>query len=365
MTDKVVLTGGDGFLGWHTRCALLESGRESIHVPVGVLFNLERALQATDGASRFIHLAGVNRGPEQEVRSGNVMFAEQAARVLREVERPPQVVVYANSIQAGLDNTYGQAKVKAGAILAAACADVGAQFVDLRFPNLFGEHGVPFYNSVTATFCHILASGGTPEIQEDRELSLLHAQDAADVLVGNCEADQIEERATLQRVSELLERLTVMAELYQRGEIPDVCTSFARNLFNTYRSYVAARRSTIQLQRSTDARGSFSEAVRSRGGGGQASYSTTHPGVTRGNHFHRRKIERFVVMAGHAKLMLRRCLTNETVEYEVDGDHPVAVDMPTMWAHNITNIGTTPLYTAFWTNDLFNPACPDTIAEVV
>jgi len=360
---RAATTGGDGFLGWHTQCALREAGTACADIPVGDFFDPEQALAAVDGADRFIHLAGVNRGSDEEVADGNRLFAEQMATTLRRASRPPSVVVYANSIQASLDNTYGRAKAAAADVLRAAAADVGAQFVDVRFPNLFGEHGRPFYNSVTATFCHLLAQGGSPQVVDDKELTLLHAQDAADVLIGAVDPDRMGSLAWQETVSGLAGRLGRMAEAYRAGEIPDVSVKPDRDLFNTYRSYAPV--AGIGLAAHADARGAFVEIVRARGGQGQTSFSTTVPGVTRGDHFHRRKIERFVVLSGQAVIRLRRVGTDDVVCLPVSGDEPVAVDMPTMWAHNITNVGQEPLYTAFWADELFDPARPDTIAERV
>jgi UDP-2-acetamido-2,6-beta-L-arabino-hexul-4-ose reductase len=121
----------------------------------------------------------------------------------------------------------------------------------------------------------------------------------------------------------------------------------------------------VSLTRHADTRGSFFEIVRSHGGPGQSSFSTTVPGISRGDHYHRRKVERFTVLAGEARISLRRLFTDEVIDFDVDGERPVAVDMPTMWTHRITNTGSGQLYTSFWTNDIFDPENPDTIAEVV
>ena len=362
---KLAMTGGDGFLGWHTIGAATEHGMATTHIPVGEFFDANQAQAAVTGASRFIHLAGVNRGSDDEVHSGNVLFAEQLAQTLRESADPPGTIIYSNSIQANLDNVYGRAKAQAAQILAEAASDIGAEFVDVRFPNLYGEHGRPFYNSVVATFCHLLAEGGQPQVADDKELTLLHAQDAADVLIGAVAPTDMGALTEVETVSGLLNRLSIIAETYQRGEIPDVTTIFERNLFNTYRSFAPTLATGIPLTAHRDPRGSFFEIIRAHGGGGQTSFSTTVPGVTRGQHFHRRKIERFIVLSGRGTIALRRVGFPDVTVIPVDGDSPVAVDMPTLWAHNITNTGSGPLYTAFWSNELFDPTRPDTIAEVV
>lgn len=363
--SHVVVTGAGGFLGWHTRAALVEAGRECRSLSLGERFEPEPAAEALSGSSRVIHLAGVNRAGYDEVRNGNIRFAQQLAETLVRAAEPPKTVVYANSTQAENGSVYGEAKARAGGILEAAAERTGANFVDLRLPNLFGEHGRPFYNAVTATFCHLLAKGGEPTVQQDKALSLLHAQDAADLLIGTIEPDGqkgLEQQVT---VSGLLARLVSHAAIYREGEIPDVAAKFDRDLFNTYRSYTAGGNMPIRLTRHADARGAFFEIIRSHGGAGQCSFSTTAPGISRGDHFHRRKIERFTVLAGKARISLRRLFTEQVLHFDVNGEEPVAIDMPTLWAHNVTNTGTETLYTAFWTDELFSPAAPDTIAEVV
>ncbi|KJL29298.1 NAD-dependent epimerase/dehydratase family protein [Microbacterium oxydans] len=362
---RFAVTGAGGFLGWHLRSAVQESGTVVSAVPVGDAFDLRVATAAVDGSDRAIHIAGVNRASDEEVTAGNIGFAEQLASALRAAKTPPPVVVYANSTQSTNGSVYGEAKARAAEILAGAASDVGAEFIDVQLPNLFGEHGRPFYNAVTATFSHLIAAGESPVVEHDKELTLLHAQNAVDLLTGTVPLQRLGELERYESVTGLLARLQGYAELYGRGEIPSVADDFDRDLFNTYRSYTFPAQSPIDLTRHADARGSFFEIIRSHGGPGQSSFSTTVPGVTRGDHYHRRKIERFTVLQGRARISLRRLYSDEVVSFEVSGDAPGAVDMPTMWSHNITNIGDDLLYTSFWTNDIFDPANPDTIAEAV
>lgn len=359
---RVAVTGAGGFLGLHVRSALLEVGVDAVPVALGDGFDERAAALALDGADAVLHLAGVHRAPDAAVRDGNRLLSTQLARTLLEVPTPPATVTYASTTQVGNGSAYGESKEEAGRMLRAAAEAVGARFVEHRLPNLFGEHGRPFTNSVTATFCHLLATGGRPSVHEDRELDLLHAQDAADLLLGDVDAAR---RAHRESVAGLLARLERIAEAYEGGDVPDIAERLDRDLFNTYRSHLVARRASIRLASRTDARGSFVELVRARGGSGQASTSTTAPGVTRGDHFHRRKFERFTVVSGRAVIRLRRILSTHVVEIPVDGDAPVAVDMPTLWSHSIENVGDGPLHTSFWTDDLFDPARPDTIPERV
>lgn len=359
------VTGAHGFLGWHLRSAAQESGTPVAAIPVGEGFDLAQATAAVDGSARVIHLAGVNRATDEEITAGNIGFAEQLASALRAATTPPPVVVYANSTQSTNGSVYGEAKARGAEILAAAASDIGAEFVDVALPNLFGEHGRPFYNAVTATFSHLVAAGESPTVENDKELTLLHAQNAVDLLTGAAPLASLDTLEQVETVSGLLARIQGYARVYRRGDIPTIADDFDRDLFNTYRSYTFPAQSPIDLTRHADARGSFFEIIRTHGGPGQSSFSTTVPGVTRGDHYHRRKIERFTVLQGRARISLRRLYSEEVVSFEVSGDAPGGVDMPTMWAHNITNIGDDVLYTSFWTNDIFDPSHPDTIAEAV
>lgn len=362
---NIAMTGANGFLGWHTRTALLEQSLIARKISVGDNFDVESATAALNGVSRAIHIAGVNRASDAEVEDGNVLFAEQFAKALLSAEIPPPVVVYANSTQSRGNSVYGQAKLRAAGILADAAASVGAEFVDVVLPNLFGEHGKPFYNAVTATFCHLLASGEQPKVENDKELNLLHAQNAADLLTGAASLSTQPELEVNETVSRLLARLEGISETYARGEMPDISLDFDRDLFNTYRSYAFESLTPVSLTRHADARGSFFEIIRSHGGSGQSSFSTTMPGISRGDHFHRRKVERFTVLAGQATISLRKLFTSQIYDFPVTGESPMAIDMPTGWSHKITNTSDEVLYTSFWTNDIFDPAQPDTITEAV
>lgn len=362
---NIAMTGGHGFLGWHTRAALYEKAIEASLVPVGENFNSSKAKHDINGAEKLIHIAGINRADDDEIREGNLSFARQLVDTLLSIENPPKVIVYANSTQAGNGSVYGEAKLAAGEILREAAEKIDAEFVDVRLPNLFGEHGRPFYNAVTATFCHLLVGGETPTVQDDKQLTLLHAQDAADLLIGNCEVERQENLEQKETVSGLLARLQDLDRVYRCGEMPDISNPFARNLFNTYRSYMFESRPQIPLVKHADTRGSFSEIIRTHGGTGQTSFSTTVPGVLRGGHYHRRKVERFLVLSGKARISLRKMFTDEVKHFDVDGEQPIAIDMPTLWTHSIENTGSEVLLTNFWTDDHFDPNNPDTIVEVV
>lgn len=360
MTGNLVLTGANGFLGWHVR-VLARALRmpEPVLVDRQMLTQPERLAGVLNGADRIVHIAGVNRGEPDEVAAGNVTLAGQLAAGLRACGTPPKTVVFANSIQSGNGTPYGEGKATAAALLGETTRWSGSDFADVLLPNLFGEHGRPHYNSVIATFCRLLADGGEPQVSGDRELELLHVTDAAGLLLGTAS----DRPAVRRTVTELATQLTDFATVYRRAELPDLAGRFDVRLFNTYRSHLTP--TPFALTRHTDPRGRLVETVKVHGGGGQTFCSTTVPGVTRGQHFHMAKVERFVVVSGEAEIQLRRVLHDEVLTFRVSGNEPVVVDMPAMWAHNITNVGPGELTTLFWSNDLFDPTHPDTYAESV
>lgn len=361
---RVVVTGADGFLGWHTRVrAHALTDHEVVPVAQADWVQLP---QLVAGADAVVHIAGVNRGSEDEVEAGNVQLAEDLVDALRSAGSAP-VVVYANSVQAGNGTPYGSGKARAGQVLSRYAGAVAARFVDVVLPNLFGEHGRPDYNSFVATFAHRISRGLPVEVV-DREVELLHVQAAAAAVVAGVDttADAVVrpvgETTTVVAVKDAFERFH---GVYRGGDIPLLRSPFEVNLFNTLRAAMFPHSYPIPLLRRTDPRGSLVETVRCHGGQGQTFFSTTRPGITRGQHFHLRKVERFVVVAGTAQISLRKVLTDETVTFRVSGDIPTIVDMPTLWAHNITNTGDTELLTMFWSNELFDPHDPDTYPEDV
>jgi len=362
---KVAITGAGGFLGLHLRAAAREAGIETVSIPLGERFDKVQARAAISGTDKLIHLAGVNRGTDEEIENGNIRFAQQLGSVLESIEYSPDTIIYANSIQSGNGSVYGTAKEQAGQVLGAAAERAGSACENVMLPNLFGEYGRPFYNSVVATFCHLIANGEPVEVQQDKELQLLHAQNAADILLGFASTDELDQLSHWETVNGIKQHLQEFAKYYSVGEFPDLSSTFRRDLFNTYRSYTFPDDAPIAISRHADDRGSFFEIVRSRGGTGQTSFSTTAPGITRGDHYHRRKVERFTVLAGEAEIKLRRLFDDKVFTYRISGTEPKSVDMPTLYSHNITNVGTETLYTAFWTNDIFDPSNPDTIAETV
>lgn len=361
--SRMALAGGRGFLGWHTRCAAASRGTDASLVALGDDFDLALAAGALEGSSRLVHAAGVKRGPESEVRGLNRAFAEQVAEALLRTSNPPPLVVFANSAHSGDGSPYGAAKAEAAEVLARAAATVGAEFIDTRFPEIFGEHGTPDDDSVVATLCEAIATGGAPSVDRDRELTLIHAQDAADVLLGH--AAGVAGLESVLSAGQVLERIRDLADAYAAGDFPDLEGTLARNLFNTYRSYVFDHRRTVGYSVHRDARGSLVELARSRGGAAQTAVSLTVPGATRAEHFHRRKVERIVPLSGKVTVALRRMFASEVMTIDLDSAEPTAVDIPTLWTHSFRNPGPGELLLMFWASPLHDAGDPDTYPEAV
>jgi UDP-2-acetamido-2,6-beta-L-arabino-hexul-4-ose reductase len=296
---------------------------------------------------------------------GNLELARALARAV-EADGKPRRIVFANSIQSGNGTPYGTGKAAAADLLRTAADRTGGAFIDVQLPNLFGEHGRANYNSFVATFVDLVATGGRPDLI-DRPVPLLHVQAAAATLLDALASPSgvLSPPATEASVRQVWDLLCTFSRTYANGDIPRLTSRLEIDLFNTLRARLFPARYPIAPTTHADDRGRLVEMVRSHGGEGQTFVSTTGPGVTRGEHFHLRKFERFVVVSGHARISLRRVLADEVVHFDVSGDRPSIIDMPTMWAHNITNIGDEELVTLFWTNELFDAADPDTYREPV
>ncbi len=374
MTSRIGITGAGGLLGWHLRCWLrahatsaapaasapLTAGRET--------FEDEAALRRfVSGCDVIVHYAGVNRGEAHEVEAANPEIARRLVDACEREDRMPHVI-FASSVHAANDSPYGRSKRAATEILGAWAARTGAGFTNLLLPHVYGECGRPFHNSVVSTFCHQLAHGDEPRIDVDAPLELLHAQDLSD-LVGEIAAEgrtgELRPRGVpVRSVSALLDRLRTMMDAYRADLLPDLSDPFDVRLFNTLRSYLYPEGFPVALPLHSDERGALFEAVKA-GSGGQTFVSSTNPGVTRGNHFHRFKVERFLVLRGSARIRVRRLFSERVWSFDVNGDRPAYVDMPTLHTHDITNTGADELVTLFWANEIFDSERPDTYREDV
>ena len=365
-TTNVLVTGADGFLGWHFRCRCIGEPGLVLH-PAGrsAFDDLAALRELVHGTDWVVHLAGQNRGEDSALATTNRHLATTIAEMISTAPRPISVV-FASSTHIDRDTAYARSKREAAGILTAAAESNGGTCATVVFPHIFGERARPFYNSVVATFCHQLANEEQPKVLANGDLELLHAQTAADVILNCIRGSKIDLRPAGHRIDvvTLLAKLQGLAAVYGENLLPDIRSRLDLELFNTYRHYLFPSRYPRALKKLGDNRGELFEAVKSLNGG-QAFLSSTHPGITRGNHFHKRKFERFLVLAGRAQIQLRRLFDSQKHSFEVSGDAPCVIDMPTMHTHNITNIGDGELVTMFWSSEVFDRNDPDTYTEAV
>ena len=364
----ILVTGSDGLIGWHLS-AFLQSKSASVELircgrtQFGDDAWMDDAVSRTDA---IVHLAGKNRGSDEEVVSENLAIATRLVDVCRRNEVRPHML-YSSSTHVDGDSRYGYSKAAAGDIIGEWAKDQRSSYCNMVLPHVFGECGKPFYNSVVSTFAHQVVVGEQPVINSDGDLSLLHAQQVAEIIwdvIDNETTGEIRPQGRPTKVSEVLERLTKLHARYCDGVVPNLDDSFDHRLFNVMRSYISDIDRPVAMTVHADHRGDLFEAIRNDGGG-QVFVSTTMPAITRGEHFHLNKVERFLVIAGRAKIRIRKLFSDEVVEYEVNGNHPQAIDIPTLYTHNITNISNEPLVTLFWAGEHFDPANSDTYALAV
>lgn len=364
----VGITGGDGFFGWHLRCRFYAVHPEfEVRLATRGTFSTDDALDRfVAGCDAIVHLAGVNRGDEDVVAEANPAIAQALVEALERTGVRSHIL-FANSTHRSRPGAYGRSKAAAAEILQRWGSAAGAPVTDLVFPNLFGEHGRPHYNSAVATFCHQLSRGETSDVNPEGVTELIHVQDAAQVVLEQVEHQTdgaVVVEGQKMGIPELFEILRSLSQAYGGAWFPHLDSRLDLQLFNTLRSYFFPDHYPMPLSVHADQRGAFYEVARGHGQT-QISFSTTVPEVTRGEHFHVDKIERFVVLSGRALIRVRRLFHERVHAFKVDGDEPVAIDMPTFHTHNITNIGDGKLLTAFWANDHFDPAEPDTYLEPV
>ncbi len=370
---KVGITGQSGFIGTHLYNYLRLDPERYETVPFrdeqfGDPAELRRWVSRCDV---IVHLAALNRHNDPGViYETNLRLVRDLINALEETGSKPHVM-FSSSTQEAYDNPYGRSKKEGRELLQEWARRSGARFTGLVMPNVFGPFGNPYYNSVVATFSHQLTHGETPRIDVDKEMQLIYVGELVQVIREAIEKEDSPAEYRVAHTSEmkvtgLLETLRNFDASYrEKGIIPGLRSVFERNLFNTYRCYLdISGHYPVKLKQHNDERGSFVETMR-LGIGGQVSFSTTKPGITRGNHYHTRKIERFAVIRGRAVIRLRRIGTGEVLEYHLDGSEPSYVDMPVWYTHNITNVGNDELYTLFWINEFFDPGDPDTYYEEV
>lgn len=373
---KVGITGQSGFIGTHLYNFLNQKKEEITTVAFeDSYFEDEAKLRKfVSGCDTIVHLAAMNRhGDPQVIYDTNLRLVRQLINTLEITDSHPHIL-FSSSTQEEKDNLYGKSKHDGRLLFEQWAAKSKSGFTGFVIPNVFGPFGNPYYNSVVATFCHQLTHNEEPKIMVDAELRLIYVGELVELFFESIKATGTLKGPTRRnvdhtselKVSEILSLLEEYRTRYLSGNcFPELKSVFERNLFNTFRCYIDhASFYPVLLKKNSDERGTFIETTKTLLGG-QFSFSTTRPGVTRGNHYHTRKIERFIVIKGKAVIELRRIGSSEVLRFDLDGERPSCVDMPVWFTHNITNVGNDELITLFWINEFYDPADPDTFFEKV
>ena len=324
-------------------------------------------------ADFVFNLAGVNRPKDQaEFMQGNFGFASALLDTLKKYNNSCPVMI-SSSTQAALDNPYGESKRAGENLLFDYARETGARVLVYRFPNVFGKWCRPNYNSAVATFCNNIAHNLPIQVNDPSVmLHLVYVDDVVDELIAALSGNEHREgdycvvpivhTVTLGKIVDLLYSFREMSGNLQ---VPDLGDPFTKKLYSTYLSYFPKDKFSYPLKMNVDSRGSFTEIIRTPDRG-QFSVNISKPGITKGQHWHHTKNEKFVVVSGHGLIQLRKIGTDEVLNYEVNGDKIEVVEMIPGYTHNIINLSDTEdLVTFMWCNECFDPARPDTFFEEV
>ncbi len=378
MKKNIGITGQAGFVGNHLYSTLsLDEAITLIPFERSFFKDNDRLEDFVAQCDVIVHLAAMNRHEDANViYNTNLELVSKLTEACISQKVQPHII-FSSSSQEERDNLYGKSKKEGKQKFMDWAATNGGEFTSLTIPNVFGPFGKPNYNSVVATFCHKVAHNEEPTIINDSEIGLIYINELVQVFIEaiNHKADTIEigknsyevniAPTSKKKVSEILSLLLGFKKNYmENGVFPNLENAFEKALFNTFRCYVPESHYPVKYIKHTDNRGSFVEIARTQTSG-QFSYSTTVPGITRGNHYHTRKAERFAVISGKALIQLRKIGTDKVIDYYLDGNEPAYVDMPIWHTHNIKNIGDEELITLFWINEPYDPEDADTYFEDV
>ncbi|MEI6177116.1 MAG: NAD-dependent epimerase/dehydratase family protein [Verrucomicrobiota bacterium] len=392
----ILITGSSGFVG---RSLCVELARQdNVQLLRHDLDNTRDDLHAALARVDVIyHLAGVNRPHDPaEFEMGNAGLTHELCRFLIETGRAPKIIL-SSSTQAALDNPYGVSKRHAEEVVHAYAAATGAEVVIYRLPNVFGKGCRPNYNSAVATFCHNIARDLPIQVSDPtREMELVYIDDLIEALVADQEKPgphhdscTPEDRGAASQITPLraptyritLGRIVELLQSFRRSRtdlhVPDQADAISKKLYATYLSYLPTDQFSYSLTMHVDARGSFTEFLKTSELG-QVSINISKPHITKGNHWHHTKNEKFLVVSGSGVIRLRRSGEREEfsgkegenhgkdiIEHHVSGENLVVVDIPPGYTHNIENLGDTDMVTVMWANEAFDPARPDTVFENV
>lgn len=366
----VGITGQGGFMGSHlynflgTKAAEIER----INFERNYFENEADLQKFVKSCDVIVHIAAMNRHEDpQVIYNTNVGLVQKLVSACEATNSTPKII-FSSSTQEEKDNLYGKSKRDGRQHLETWATKNGGSVASLIIPNVFGPFGKPFYNSFIATFSHQIVAGEQPTVINDSTVNLIYINELSQAFYNEIvkqDGENIQSytvpHTSSRKVSEILALLKEFKIQYvDYGQVPKVdLNSFELDLFNTFTSFIPKDYFPRKFTKHTDNRGAFVEIMRA-GTAGQSSYSTTVPGITRGNHYHTRKVERFAVISGKASIQLRKIDSDEVFEYILDGAEPAYVDMPIWYTHNITNIGDTELITLFWINEPYNAEDADT-----
>ena len=365
---KVLVTGAKGFLGKNLVSELRNKNYQNVH-QIDRYTAPELLEDYCKNCDFIFHLAGVNR-PENpdEFMEGNHNVLADLLKILKKHHNTCPVML-ASSIQAVKDNPYGKSKKAAEDLLFSYSEETGAEVYVYRFTNIFGKWCKPNYNSVIATFCYNIAHNLPIQINNpDAKMKLAYIDDVVSELIYAMEGHANKQKdgfcyvETLYTVTlrEIVDMLYAFKKSREKREIPDMTTgSFSKNLYSTYLSYLSQNDLSYFLKMNVDERGSFTEIFRTMDRG-QFSVNISKPGVIKGNHWHKTKNEKFIVVKGNALIKLREVGSETVMEYHVNGEEIKVVDIPPGYTHAIMNVGNTDLITFMWCNECYDPEISDT-----
>jgi len=367
----VLITGSEGFIGKNLVSALVM--RKDVLIKTFISKDGQEALEAAVKEADIIyHLAGINR-PEtdEEFTKGNLGLTQTLIELLKDNDRKP-LIVFTSSTQANLANPYGQSKKASEDALLDFNQRVGSPVCIYRLPNVFGKWSRPNYNTVVATFCHNIIRNIEISISDpNRELELVYIDDVIESFLNHLdvEADTKRQWYNVTRsfrvtLGELVDKIRQLNAIRKTLIIPDCSDDFMKCLYATYLSFLPEDDFAYKVKLNTDNRGWLFELLKSEHFG-QIFVSTTLPGITRGNHYHNTKLEKFCVVRGEGVIRFRSVISDKILEYVVNDKEIKVVDIPPGYTHSIKNIGSEEMIVLFWANQLFDPKKPDTFFNEV